>query len=65
MKCPVQTVIFIHPFIENILSTCYVPGPVLGTGAKTFNRNKVSVLVVLITYILVYVYVGKYIIKKK
>lgn len=36
-----QTVTFIHPFIQYILGTYYVPGPVVGTGANTVNKNKV------------------------
>lgn len=59
MKCPIQTVFFIHSFIQYILSTCYVPGPVLGTGAKTFNKNKVPVLIVLTTYFSVCVLGGE------
>lgn len=54
-----STIIFIHSFIQYILSTYYVLGPVLGTGAKTFNKNKVPVLIVLTAYFSVCVLWGE------
>lgn len=45
-RCQTQIVTCIHPLIESILCTYYVPGPILGTGANTADKSQVPVLMV-------------------